>query len=130
MKLLKVTGLVSFGLLSLSACGESTKTKDELSKLSIDEYAVNVCQAFVDGNIDQLRLMYDAKLFERVEKKITPDLKWYVKRQEKLGECVITKSKKYSRLEGHPQKYGIEINGVKILIQEADNGHFTVTKLG
>ena len=55
----KIIPLSLLFTLTLTACGESIKTKEELSKLSLEEFAVNACNAFQGQNLEQLEHMVD-----------------------------------------------------------------------
>jgi hypothetical protein len=68
MRLIRVTGLVSMMVLGLSACGDSLKTKAELSKLSYEGFANTVCEAVISSNFEQLKPIIDNKFFKQIER--------------------------------------------------------------
>jgi len=68
MKLLRVTGLVSIMVLSLSACGDSLKIQEELGQLSYEGFANAMCEAITSANFEQLKPNVDDKFFKRMEK--------------------------------------------------------------
>jgi len=67
MKHIKSIAVIAFTV-SLSACG--VQTNEELAKLKIDEYAVQVCESVVDFDIEQLEVMLEPRQLERLNNRV------------------------------------------------------------
>jgi len=105
MRSLKVIGLISIIALGLSACGDSLKTKDELSKLSYKDFAIDFCKTAMSANLDQLELMADKK---------------YVKQIRSLS-----KDDEFSRITG-----GVECSEVTLTKKTKRGVDYTIAKFG
>ena len=96
MRSLKVIGLVSAITLGLSACGDSLKTKEELSKLSYKEFAIDFCTTAMSANLEQLELMADEKYVKQMRSLSTDDEFDRITAGVECSDVTLTKKTKRS----------------------------------
>ena len=114
--------------LTLSACGESIKTKEELSQLPIEEYSVEVCQAILDMNLDQLSHMLSERelsdLQDEINEKSIDFLKDYL---EDRVKCDDAKVKLHKERRGY-NSYIARLHNLELKIRE-ENKAFTIRSI-
>ena len=59
---------------SLTACG-GIETKDDLAKLSMEEFAIKACEEMLDANFEQLSIMLQEYHFKKLEKEFAKNSK-------------------------------------------------------
>ncbi len=94
MRLIRVTGFVSIMVLGLSACGDSLKTKEELSKLSYKDFAIDFCTTAMSANLEQLELMADEKYVKQMRSLSTDDEFDRITAGVECSEVTLTKKTK------------------------------------
>jgi len=129
MKGIAVVSLLALAGIGITACGDTVVSQQELSELTVGEFALKACEAIREVNYEQLQEMLEVRELEKLNKEIKEQGSESALAEiiEKRLTCEITNSK-VKRDRDDYTDHEIKFSKAKIEIRrEKDTGNLTVT---
>lgn len=129
MKKIAVVSLLAIAGTGITACGDTVVSQQELSELTVGEFALKACEAIREVNYEQLQEMLEVRELEKLNKEIKEQgsesaLAAII---EKRLTCEITNSK-VKRDRDDYTDHEINFSRAEIEIRrEKGTGNFSVT---